>query len=122
MEYCCEAMARWSQPCEQHKDDPMACPDRLIHHTANVNMPGIRIFDGGSSFVVIAFCPWCGKQVFDNSGLEGHRGREGVSDDYPMPELPPMEERTEPKPDSPLVICPDCGKPTWRCECATMNL
>lgn len=71
--FCCAVMERWSQPCEQHRDDPMDCPDRLIHHTATANMPGIRLFDGGSSFVVITFCPWCGKQVFDNSGLGGNR-------------------------------------------------
>ena len=64
--YCCVQMARWSQP------------DGLIHHTAVVHMPGIRIFDGGSAFVVISFCPWCGTQVFDNSGLEGHRVKEGA--------------------------------------------
>ena len=57
----------------------MDCPDRLIHHTAVADVPGIRIFDGGSSFVVICFCPWCGKQVFDNSGLEGYRVKEGES-------------------------------------------
>lgn len=60
MSFCCKNMERWSHP-----------PDRLIHHTANANVPGIRI-DGNAS-VVISFCPWCGKQVFDNSGLEGNR-------------------------------------------------
>jgi hypothetical protein len=59
--YCCDTMARWSQPS----------PDRLINHTPIVHMPGIRIDDRTS--VVIVFCPWCGKQVFDNSGLGGHR-------------------------------------------------
>src|SRR3954470_12469567 len=31
--YCCADMARWSKPCAEHADDPMDCPDRLIHHT-----------------------------------------------------------------------------------------
>lgn len=56
---CCEAMKRWSQPCEQHRDDPMECPDRLIHRSSNGKLVGIRIHDGGSSFAVIASCPWC---------------------------------------------------------------
>jgi hypothetical protein len=59
--YCCEEMARWSQPSKG-----------LIHHTAIANVPGIRLLEG-SSCVVISFCPWCGKQVFDNSGLGGKR-------------------------------------------------
>lgn len=79
-EYCCEAMTRWSQPCDQHKDDPMECPDRLIHHTAKTNMPGIRIFDGGNSFAAITFCPWCGKQIFDHSGLGGFHIRSVTHD------------------------------------------
>ena len=24
---------------------------------------GLRILDGGSSYLVISFCPWCGKQL-----------------------------------------------------------
>jgi hypothetical protein len=24
---------------------------------------GIRIFDGGSSFIVISYCPWCGEKL-----------------------------------------------------------
>jgi hypothetical protein len=24
---------------------------------------GIRVLDGGSSFIVINFCPWCGKNL-----------------------------------------------------------
>jgi len=59
--YCCETMARWSQPC-----------DGVIHHTAIADVPGIRLSDGDSSCVVISFCPWCGKQVFGN-GLGGKR-------------------------------------------------
>ena len=32
--------------------------------------------------------------------------------------VPPDDGRTEPKPESPLVICPKCGIPSYRCECA----
>jgi hypothetical protein len=54
----------------------MDCPDRLIHHTS-ANVPGIRLFDGGSAFVVINFCPWCGQQV-DDSGLGSRRFADGM--------------------------------------------
>ncbi len=62
-EYCCETMTQWSQPCKTHEDDPLDCPDYLIHRTKNGKLTGIRIFDGGSSFVVMAFCPWCGEKL-----------------------------------------------------------
>jgi hypothetical protein len=42
-------------------------------------MPGIRLFDSKGAFVVIVYCPWCGKQIFDNTGLGGMRVRH-VSD------------------------------------------
>jgi hypothetical protein len=30
-----------------------------------------------------------------------------------LPWIPPDDGRTEPKPDSPLGICPKCGKPSY---------
>ena|ERR1044071_939998 len=30
----------------------------------------------------------------------------------------PDDDRTEPTPDAPLVICSNCGKPTDRCQCS----
>jgi hypothetical protein len=46
-----------------------------------------------------------------------------VSRSEPEPEpvqamTPTDDGRTEPKPDSPLIICSNCGKPTYRCECS----
>ncbi len=74
--FCCELMERWSRPCEQHTDNPMDCPDQLIYFTKTAEVPGIRIHDGGSSFVVIAFCPWCGSRLMEDSGLPGYRTKE----------------------------------------------
>lgn len=71
-QFCCAAMARWSQPCAQHTDDPIECPDRIIHQTRKAKLTGIRIFDGGSSFVAIAFCPWC-STALPASDLAGQR-------------------------------------------------
>jgi len=31
---------------------------------------GLRVFDGGVSYIVIAYCPWCGKKLPDS-----HRNR-----------------------------------------------
>lgn len=69
--YCCEAMHRWSEPCAAHAHDPINCPDQLIAHLPASRVPGIRIHDGGTSLVVIAFCPWCGTRIHPEDGLPG---------------------------------------------------
>lgn len=62
--WCCESMKDKSTIlCDIH-DNEHDCPDVLIvwstHHG-----PGISIKDGGSSFIVINFCPWCGQDLHD---------------------------------------------------------
>jgi len=51
--------------CAQHPD-PFSCPDRLIHYVEKFEEYGIIIHDGGSSFAVISYCPWCGARLPDS--------------------------------------------------------
>lgn len=61
---CCEDMARqltWK--CDVH-EDIWDCPDAIVFRSnKNRNMYGLIIHDGGSSFLRIAFCPWCGRKL-----------------------------------------------------------
>lgn len=58
--HCCEMMtANVNQRCDQHSD-PFECPDNLVIFFADRNEYGLIVHDGGSSFVRIQFCPWCG--------------------------------------------------------------
>ena len=60
MQYHCEFK------CEIHKY-PFDCPDRVIYYTPKTNKYGLIIHDGGSSFIAIKYCPWCGNQIdFEN--------------------------------------------------------
>jgi hypothetical protein len=45
--------------CDQHPD-PLDCADILIFHSEQLDEYGIIIHDGGSSYSVIQYCPWCG--------------------------------------------------------------
>lgn len=57
-EYPCAHIAYHStMPCEDH-DDPWECPDMNIVKTGTVY--GIPIRDGGTSYLKINNCPWCG--------------------------------------------------------------
>ncbi|MFP4979358.1 DUF6980 family protein [Paenibacillus sp. CN-4] len=45
--------------CEQH-DDPFECPDNVIYYSPRFDEYGLIVHDGGSSYILIEFCPWCG--------------------------------------------------------------
>lgn len=48
--------------CEQHPDR-WDCADALIGHWPESGEYGLIIHDGGSSMVIINFCPWCGTDL-----------------------------------------------------------
>jgi len=59
---CCNRMLEnISHACKIH-NDPFDCPDHLIYKSKK-NEFGIIIHDGGSSFIKIDYCPWCGKRL-----------------------------------------------------------
>jgi hypothetical protein len=60
--FCCDMMRHNATlTCVQH-DSPFDCPDTLIHRCED-GRHGIIIHDGGSSFIIIAHCPWCGTKL-----------------------------------------------------------
>jgi hypothetical protein len=61
MKHCCEQMR---SAVEDYKDckmnhDPFPCSDQIIVVRKD-GRRGILIHDGGSSILIIRFCPWCG--------------------------------------------------------------
>ena len=63
MTYCCDALRKQAQhQCDEHPD-VTRCPDALIAEVRDTAEFGIRVHDGGSSFVKIAYCPWCGSNL-----------------------------------------------------------
>jgi len=48
--------------CEQHPD-PYDCPDNLVAFVAKSRTYGLIVHDGGTSYVEIAHCPWCGARL-----------------------------------------------------------
>ena len=62
-DYCCDRMAAQLEfVCEQHPD-PTTCPDKLVGYVPHLDEHGLLIHDGGSSHIVIRFCPWCGTDL-----------------------------------------------------------
>ncbi len=66
LKYCCTNMQNWlDHKCDQH-DNPFDCPDNLICYIRKYDEFGIIIHDGGSSYVSIGYCPWCGVKLAES--------------------------------------------------------
>jgi hypothetical protein len=49
------------------------CPDALVGYFGD--QYGIRVHDGGSSFVAILHCPWCGTELVEQLGNRSFDGQ-----------------------------------------------
>ncbi len=63
MNYCCDDMKRHIETKFEVHKNPFDCPDSLIHFSKKGQDYGLIIHDGGSSFISINYCPWCGKKL-----------------------------------------------------------
>ena len=60
--FCCDSMRCHSTlTCTVH-DHPRDCPDVLVLWSPG-HGAGLPVRDGGASFVIIQYCPWCGKNI-----------------------------------------------------------
>ncbi len=62
-EHCCERMDQAVHyRCPNHPN-PFECPDNLVCYSEEREEYGLIVHDGSESYVVIEFCPWCGKHL-----------------------------------------------------------
>lgn len=67
---CCAALAEAARlDCDLHSS-PHDCPDVLIIRSDQHGV-GLPVRDGGSSFVTIDFCPWCGTRLPEEETTDG---------------------------------------------------
>jgi len=60
MKYCCtDLQYHLEHKCEIHSDI-FDCCDHLLYYNEVYDEYGLIIHDGGSSYVEISFCPFCG--------------------------------------------------------------
>lgn len=45
--------------CDKHAS-VFDCPDSVVYYSSRLDRYGLIVHDGGSSYVSIAYCPWCG--------------------------------------------------------------
>lgn len=69
--HCCAMMMEQvNLKCADHPDR-FDCPDALVNFFAKPNVYGLIVHDGGSSFVEIAYCPWCGTRLTQERVQDG---------------------------------------------------
>ena len=54
--------AQIEHKCETH--DPFDCPDKVVVRVTDTEGRGygLPVHDGGSSYIRINYCPWCGQK------------------------------------------------------------
>ncbi|MCB1494678.1 MAG: hypothetical protein KDJ86_02740 [Bauldia sp.] len=70
--------------CEEHADDPFACPDMLIAYSDTFCEYGLIIHDGGPSYLVISACPFCGTKLPESGREEWFDRLEAMGIDDPV--------------------------------------
>jgi hypothetical protein len=89
--HCCQEMENnLIFNCKVHRDK-FDCPDSLITYTPNFDEYGLIIHDGGSSFIKIEFCPWCGTKLPESKRDLWFNTLEKMGFDSPFEQEIPIE-------------------------------
>jgi hypothetical protein len=68
-QHCCEEMTYYvNMECDQH-DNPFDCPDNTIFYNEVLDEYGVIVHDGGEAYILIEYCPWCGKKLPDSKRM-----------------------------------------------------
>ena len=66
MKHCCSEMKRQVEYICDQCVDRNSCPDCLIDYRDIFDDYSLLIHDGGSSRILISFCPFCGEKLPDS--------------------------------------------------------
>ena len=93
-EHCCQQLRdEVEHRCEEHPD-PYECPEHLIRYVAEFDEYGLVVHDGGTSYVEIGYCPWCGTKLPPSQRDRWWAEMERLGID-PWRESPPPEYRSD---------------------------
>lgn len=82
--HCCNQMReKIFYKCHQHSNI-FDCPDNLIYYDEKFDEYGLIIHDGGESYMIINFCPWCGAKFPDSKRGEWFDELEKLGFDDPL--------------------------------------
>jgi hypothetical protein len=94
MKHCCEDMTNQiNHRCDEHPD-PFDCPDSLIYYSDKFEEYGVIVHDGGSSFIHIMYCPWCGSHLPESKRDRWFEELEALGFDDPSEQEIPSKYKT----------------------------
>jgi hypothetical protein len=72
-------------------DHGSSCVDKLIYYSDPLDEYGLTIFDGTDSYILISFCPWCGKKLPDSQRGRWFLELEKLGYEYPLEQVIPED-------------------------------
>jgi hypothetical protein len=91
--HCCKQMnEQVTQSCEEHNN--FSCPDILVYYSEVFDEYGLIVHDGGSSYISINYCPWCGKKLPDSKRDKWFSELEALGYDSPLVQQIPIKYKT----------------------------
>lgn len=61
--FCCNSMKEHTLLQQPNDDDVFISSDKPIYYNEIFDEYGLIVHDGGHSYIIIDFCPWCGKKL-----------------------------------------------------------
>lgn len=87
--HCCRQLADALEfDCDQHSD-PFECPDTVLVYHEPFEEYGIPIRDGGVSYLLISYCPFCASSLPESGRDAWFDATEAAGlETTPFPDLP----------------------------------
>ena len=93
--YCCNVMEKQVEyHCDIHRNI-YDCSDNLIDYSSAFDEYGLIVHDGGSSCVLIKFCPWCGAKLPKSKRILCFNTLQKLGYDFPYSQEIPEEFHTD---------------------------
>ncbi|MCL2699668.1 MAG: hypothetical protein FWE68_05095, partial [Defluviitaleaceae bacterium] len=77
-----------------HHHDIFSCPDNLMYYDEKFDEFGLIIHDGGQSYMLINFCPWCGRKLPESRRNQWFEELEQLGYDNPLEQQIPEKFKT----------------------------
>ena len=92
--HCCEKMCeQLLTNCPQHSNIS-GCPDRLVFYDDRFDEYGLIVHDGGQSYIIINYCPWCGEKLPESCRNQWFEELEKLEIFDPSEQTIPMKFKT----------------------------
>lgn len=92
MKHCCERMRYFLQRSGKNSDFDS---DDILYYNLKFDEYGIVIHDGGTSYITIQYCPWCGQKLPDSKRDLWFDELEKIGIEDPVEEEIPKEFKTD---------------------------